>query len=181
MIVCVGASASGKTELAKNLYHHYGYKKCVTTTTREKRIGEKDDIDYHFLTKEQFETLMKHEGFFEVSIYNQTYYGIQKKDVSKEGIIIVDPNGANTLINQLENDVFVVYVKASEEIRRQRMYQRLDDPKLIEKRIENDRLVFKEENISRIDMVLNNDQEHIEALAKKVHLAYQKYMSLREK
>ena len=181
MIVCVGASASGKTELAKNLYHHYGYKKCVTTTTREKRIGEKDDIDYHFLTKEQFETLMKHEGFFEVSIYNQTYYGIQKKDVSKEGIIIVDPNGANTLINQLENDVFVVYVKASEEIRRQRMHHRLDDPKLIEKRIENDRFVFKEENISRIDMVLNNDQEHIEALAKKVHLAYQKYMSLREK
>lgn len=181
MIVCVGASASGKTELAKNLYHHYGYKKCVTTTTREKRIGEKDDIDYHFLTKEQFETLMKHEGFFEVSIYNQTYYGIQKKDVSKEGIIIVDPNGANTLINQLENDVFVVYVKASEEIRRQRMHHRLDDPKLIEKRIENDRLVFKEENISRIDMILNNDQEHIEALAKKVHLAYQKYMSLREK
>ena len=181
MIVCVGASASGKTELAKNLYHHYGYKKCVTTTTREKRIGEKDDIDYHFLTKEQFETLMKHEGFFEVSIYNQTYYGIQKKDVSKEGIIIVDPNGANTLINQLENDVFVVYVKASEEIRRQRMHHRLDDPKLIEKRIENDRLVFKEENILRIDMVLNNDQEHIEALAKKVHLAYQKYMSLREK
>ena len=181
MIVCVGASASGKTELAKNLYHHYGYKKCVTTTTREKRIGEKDDIDYHFLTKEQFETLMKHEGFFEVSIYNQTYYGIQKKDVSKEGIIIVDPNGANTLINQLENDVFVVYVKASEEIRRQRMHHRLDDPKLIEKRIENDRFVFKEENISRIDMILNNDQEHIEALAKKVHLAYQKYMSLREK
>ena len=181
MIVCVGASASGKTELAKNLFHHYGYKKCVTTTTREKRIGEKDDIDYHFLTKEQFETLMKHEGFFEVSIYNQTYYGIQKKDVSQEGIIIVDPNGANTLINQLENDVFVVYVKASEEIRRQRMHHRLDDPKLIEKRIENDRLVFKEENILRIDMVLNNDQEHIEALAKKVHLAYQKYMSLREK
>ena len=181
MIVCVGASASGKTELAKNLYHHYGYKKCVTTTTREKRIGEKDDIDYHFLTKEQFETLMKHEGFFEVSIYNQTYYGIQKKDVSQEGIIIVDPNGANTLINQLGNDVFVVYVKASEEIRRQRMHHRLDDPKLIEKRIENDRLVFKEENISRIDMILNNDQEHIEALAKKVHLAYQKYMSLREK
>ena len=178
MIVCVGASASGKTELAKNLYHHYGYKKCVTTTTREKRIGEKDDIDYHFLTKEQFETLMKHEGFFEVSIYNQTYYGIQKKDVSKEGIIIVDPNGANTLINQLKNDVFVVYVKASEDIRRQRMYQRLDDPKLIEKRIENDRAVFKEEHITRIDMVLNNDQEHIEKLAKKVHLAYQTYMSL---
>ena len=179
MIVCVGASASGKTELAKNLYHHYGYKKCVTTTTREKRIGEKDGIDYHFLSKEQFESLIKNEGFFEVTVYNQTYYGIQKKDVSKDGIIIVDPNGANTLIDQLGKDVFVVYVKASEDIRRQRMHQRLDDPKLIEKRIENDRSVFKEENITRIDMVLNNDQEHIEKLVKKVHLAYQTYMSLK--
>lgn len=179
MIVCVGASASGKTELAKNLYHHYGYKKCVTTTTRERRIGEKDDIDYHFLTKEQFESLMKNEGFFEVTVYNQTYYGIQKKDVSKDGIIIVDPNGANTLIDQLGKDVFVVYVKASEDTRRKRMHQRLDDPKLIEKRIENDRVVFKEEHISRIDMILINDQEQIEELAKKVHLAYQTYMSLK--
>ncbi len=168
-----------KLNLAKNLYHHYGYKKCVTTTTREKRIGEKDGIDYHFLSKEQFESLMKNEGFFEVTVYSQTYYGIQKKDVSKDGIIIVDPNGANTLIDQLGKDVFVVYVKASEDIRRQRMHQRLDDPKLIEKRIENDRSVFKEENITRIDMVLNNDQEHIEKLAKKVHLAYQTYMSLK--
>jgi guanylate kinase len=179
MIVCVGASASGKTELAKNLYHHYGYKKCVTTTTRERRIGEKNDIDYHFLTKEQFESLMKNEGFFEVTVYNQTYYGIQKKDVSKDGIIIVDPNGANTLIDQLGKDVFVVYVKASEDTRRKRMHQRLDDPKLIEKRIENDRVVFKEEHITRIDMILNNDQEQIEELAKKVHLAYQTYMSLK--
>ena len=177
MIVCVGASASGKTELAKNLYHHYGYKKCVTTTTREKRIGEKDGIDYHFLSKEQFESLMKNEGFFEVTIYNQTYYGIQKKDVSKDGIIIVDPNGANTLIDQLGKDVFIVYVKASESIRRKRMHDRLDDPNLIEKRILNDREVFKEEHIHRVDLILYNESEHIEQLAKKVHQAYQAYMS----
>lgn len=177
MIVCVGASASGKTELAKNLYNHFGYKKCVTTTTREKRVGEQDGIDYHFLSKDQFESLIDNKGFFEVTQYNHEYYGIQKKDVFKKGIIIVDPNGANTLINQLSKDVFIVYVKASEATRRKRMHERLDDPDLIEKRIENDRKVFKEEHIKRIDLILYNESEHIEELANKVHQAYQTYMS----
>ena len=55
MIVLVGASASGKTELAKQLYQTYGYKKCITTTTREPRKNEVDGIDYHFLSQETFD------------------------------------------------------------------------------------------------------------------------------
>ena len=37
MIILVGASASGKTEICKALCYKYGFKKFVTTTTREQR------------------------------------------------------------------------------------------------------------------------------------------------
>ena len=54
MIILVGPSASGKTEIAKILIKEYGYQKFVTTTTRNIRINEKDNADYHFINKEQF-------------------------------------------------------------------------------------------------------------------------------
>ena len=57
MIILVGASASGKTEIAKILYKK-GYKKCVTTTTRQIRPSEVNGIDYHFITKEDFNKLL---------------------------------------------------------------------------------------------------------------------------
>ena len=54
MIVLVGASASGKTEIAKLIIKNHGFEKMVTTTTRPMRVGEVKDVDYHFLTKEEF-------------------------------------------------------------------------------------------------------------------------------
>ena len=51
MIVLAGASASGKTEVAKLLAKKYGIVKIITTTTREKRVGEVDKRDYFFVSK----------------------------------------------------------------------------------------------------------------------------------
>ncbi|MFA5471233.1 MAG: AAA family ATPase [Acholeplasmataceae bacterium] len=176
MIVCVGASASGKTELAKELYKTYGYKKCVTTTTRDLRQNEEDGIDYHFLSKSDFLTLVDKDAFFEVTMYNQHLYGIQKKDVFNHGMIIVDPSGANKLIDQLKNDVFVVFVSASEQTRRNRMIARGDEEEVIEKRIIQDRDIFIEENLSRIDLSIINEDKKIEDLAKIVNQAYKKHL-----
>lgn len=176
MIVCVGASASGKTELAKMLYKAYGYKKCVTTTTREKRFGEENGVDYHFLSKSEFLNLIDQDAFFEVTTYNKHLYGIQKKDVFSRGMIIVDPSGANKLIDQLKNEVFVVFVKASETVRRKRMIERGDDPQIIEKRIEQDRDIFVKENLIKIDLEVLNESMRIEDLAKIVDQAYTKHL-----
>ena len=54
MIILIGPSASGKTSIAKELIEKYNFKKFVTNTTRKMRVGEINDIDYHFITKEQF-------------------------------------------------------------------------------------------------------------------------------
>ena len=44
MLVLVGASASGKTDIAKILMDQYGYKKMVTTTSRKPRKGEVNGV-----------------------------------------------------------------------------------------------------------------------------------------
>ena len=48
MIILIGASASGKTEI-KILERKD--KKCITTTTRPKRVNEIAGADYYFVTK----------------------------------------------------------------------------------------------------------------------------------
>lgn len=177
MIVCVGASASGKTELAKTLYQKYGYKKCVTTTTREMRKKEINGIDYHFVTKTEFLKLEKENAFFETSTYHNHLYGIQKQDVHKNGIVIVEPNGANTLIEQLAEDIYVVYVKTSETLRKQRMLLRNDDIDIINQRINHDKKVFNEDNLKRIDLKIVNESKTLDELASLVNSNYQRYIN----
>ena len=45
MLILVGHSASGKTEIANVLKKEYEMKKIITYTTRPKRINEVDDVD----------------------------------------------------------------------------------------------------------------------------------------
>ena len=101
MIVISGASASGKTEVAKLLAKKYGITKVVTTTTRPMREGEVNGRDYFFITKEQFEEMIKNEKFVEYTIYNGNFYGSQKDQVAIDKCIVTDPQGlkAYSLLN----------------------------------------------------------------------------------
>lgn len=50
MLVLMGKSASGKTEIAQILVKKYGFHSVVTYTTREPRAGEIPDVTYHYIT-----------------------------------------------------------------------------------------------------------------------------------
>jgi guanylate kinase len=172
MIVLVGASASGKTEIAKILCKTYGYKKCITTTTRLKRENELADIDYHFISKQKFLKQKANDEFIEVTNYQDNFYGTHISDINKDGVVIVDPNGANALLSKLNCDIFVVYVESSEKLRRQRMISRGDNPKLVEKRIKADQSVFQLKKIKHIDLSLKNDHNSLDNLAALIHESY---------
>lgn len=178
MIVIIGASASGKTEISKILIKNYNYKKLITTTTRNLRPNERNHIDYHFVSKDEFLKGLKNNEFLEHTIYNNNYYGINKKDVNKNALVIVDPNGANVLIDELKENSFVVYVKTNKRIRKSRMLSRKDDPEVIKERLKNDDKIFKKSNIKKIDLVLKNNKTCINELAKKLH---EEYVSYQEK
>lgn len=175
MIIIVGASASGKTEIANYLMTHYPYHKCITSTTRSMREGEVQDIDYHFLTDEEFELIALQNGFVETNQYQNHWYGLQKKDVISNGIIVLDPNGANHLIKQFQDQVFVCLVQSTIETRRQRMLSRHDRIDSMTERLKEDDRIFHPSKFLKIDFTIQNESKTIEAMALMLHQAYLNY------
>ena len=142
MILLVGASASGKTEIAKYLQAHYGIKKVITHTTRPMRSGERQDVDYHFVSKEQFDQLKKEDSFVETTHYNGNEYGSSKAEVADDKVLIVDPVGLQAFIKLNNPRIITFFLDAKEETRRKRMAQRGDEKSSIESRIQDDKKEF---------------------------------------
>lgn len=176
MIVIIGASASGKTEISRILEQKYGYKKLITSTTRPMRVGEINHVDYHFLPKETFLEGIYNNDFIEHTCYNENYYGIHKNDINKNALVVVEPNGANTLIEQLGDKAYVVYIETKRDIREARMVARKDHKLDIELRLRSDDIIFNKENIKHIDLVVKNNEHQLEKVAKYIadnYLIYQ--------
>lgn len=169
MLVLVGASASGKTQLAKMLMKHHQFKKLVTTTTRPMREGERDGIDYHFLTLDAFLSLEEEGAFLEATHYHDHWYGIQKVHVFKDSVVIVDPQGANVLKSQLGSDAFIVFVNTAETLREARMLKRGDAQKAVQERLLLDREHFAFHQFDTIDYTLQNNTTSLQKNAH--HLA----------
>ncbi|NLN50891.1 MAG: AAA family ATPase [Acholeplasmataceae bacterium] len=173
MIILVGASASGKTEVAKQLVMNFGYKKCITTTTRTPRQGEEDGVSYHFVSKEEFKKLKMDNAFVESATYQNEYYGTQKKDLITKGIIILEPNGANALIDYLKEKALVVLIYSPKRLRKERMIKRGDQLAKIKPRLKKDDRLFAKKNLTKVDLYLVNKNEPLESLAAKIDNFYQ--------
>lgn len=174
MIVLVGASASGKTETAKLIIKNYGFKKMVTTTTRPMRVGEVQDIDYHFISKEEFLKQKENGEFLETTEYNNNFYGTHRKDVDSKKVVIVEPEGANNLYKELKDEITIFYLESSEEKRIFHMTMRGDKEEDIKKRIESDKTRFSIDKLDHIDYVIDSDKNSIQELAKSVYELYKK-------
>ena len=173
MIVLAGASASGKTEVAKVLAKKYGITKIVTTTTREKRTGEVNGVDYFFVSKEQFERMIIEDKFVEYTLYNGQLYGSTKDQISNDKCVVIDPAGLRSYINLKNKDIVTFYLEADEVTRHNRMVFRGDSPEKIESRIANDRIAFKKENVAKVDYVIDSsNNKTIEQVADDIYQHY---------
>lgn len=173
MLILVGPSASGKTEIANILIKKYNMKRVVTYTTRPIRVNEVDKVSYNFISVDEFISLRDKDEFVETTYYNGNYYGTRKKDISFEKIVILDPNGLSTFTEKMRDKVFSVYIDTAEAIRRKRMIERLDDYELIEKRIINDRISFNKKMI-KTDFEVENENTTLDELA---NVIYNKYLN----
>lgn len=174
MILLVGASASGKTEIAKLLSEKYGIKKAITNTTREKREGEKNGVDYYFLSKEEFLNLKENNKLVESTIYNSNYYGCSKSEIGENKCIVLEPEGIASFLKLGNKNMVTFLLLAKEETRRKRMMTRGDAPEAIEKRIVTDKDRFGINKIGKVDYVIDTDEKTISDLTKEIYGLYQK-------
>lgn len=173
MIILVGPSASGKSVVAKKMIEKFGFKKIVTYTTRSKRINEVDDLDYHFITQEDFVNKKNNDFFIEYAFYNNNYYGTAFNDISKEKILIVEPQGANIYYEKLKTEAFLVYLEASEDNRRKRMIERQDALESIDARLKSDFQYFATSNFNHLDLIIDTNNLDIDSIANMINEKYQ--------
>ena len=82
MVILSSPSGVGKTTLTKKLQQKYqSFKISVSHTTRLPRSNEVDGVDYHFVSNEKFEKLIKEKKFYEFAKIFENYYGTLKKNV----------------------------------------------------------------------------------------------------
>lgn len=179
MILLVGPSASGKTEAAKMLAERYGIKKAVTHTTRPPRTGEQQDIDYHFVSEEEFLRLEKEEAFVETTCYNGRHYGCSKKEIGPAKAVVVDPNGLKSFLALNDPRIVTFYLEASDETRKKRMEGRGDSPELIKSRLENDLVSFAPEAVPETEYRIQTDRRPLVDIVSEI---YERYLvSLKER
>lgn len=173
MILLLGASASGKTEIAKYLSSHFGIQKAITSTTRPPREGEKNGVDYFFYSKREFEERIEKNLFVEHTIYHDNYYGTGADQVGPKKCIVLDPMGIIAFQKLEDPSIVSFYLYAEEKTRTDRMLGRGDSPIDVQGRIQNDRISFAKEKIPLMDFVLKTDNRTIASLANEIYEDYQ--------
>lgn len=172
MIILIGPSASGKTEIAKKLISTFGYKKFVTTTTRNKRVGEIDGVDYYFISVDEFKENLTNNKFIETTIYNNNYYGSFKSEMADNKVLIVEPNGLKAFQSLNDPHIISFFIDSSEDDRYERMIKRGDEINDIKRRLHNDRKLFYE-NI-KTDFRIINKNKSLEELSIDINNLYLK-------
>ncbi len=114
LVVISGPSGVGKDavlERMKRLLRPWHF--IVTATTRPKRDGERDGVDYIFLTPQEFEALLAQEGFLEYANVYGRYYGVPRAQVEsalasgKDVMVKTDVQGARTIRSKIPGAVLV--------------------------------------------------------------------------
>lgn len=80
--VFIGPSGSGKTSLAEAVFQPE--QKIITYTNRSPRPGEKDQVDYYFVSDDTFNQMIKRDEFAEWDQYAQHKYGSSKAEITKK-------------------------------------------------------------------------------------------------
>ena len=136
MVILSSPSGAGKTTISKKIQQKYqNFKISVSHTTRKPRPNEIDGVDYHFISKNEFEKLIKANNFYEHAKIFDNYYGTSKNSVNKlheenyDVIFDIDWQGEQQLKQSARDDLASVFIlpPSTEELGR-RLRQRAQDP-----------------------------------------------------
>lgn len=103
IIIITAPSGAGKTSITKHLLKTFPDKLAfsVSAATREKRINEKDGVDYHFMSVDEFKEKIQGNAFVEWEmVYEGKYYGTLKSEIrriwklGKTPLLDIDVQGA---------------------------------------------------------------------------------------
>lgn len=114
----------------------------ISATTRSPRPGEVNGVNYHFISKEEFEELIENNGVLEYASYCDNYYGTPRKpveDMLNEGkhvILEIEVQGALKVMQKCPDAVSVFILPPSmKELERRLRKRGTEDNDVIKKRL----------------------------------------------
>lgn len=174
LVVLSGPSGVGKDSVLAHLKRTgQNYFFVVTATTRPQRPGERDSVDYHFLSQAEFQAMVAEGELLEYAQVYGHWYGVPKKPVrqaleeGKDVIIKADVQGAATIKGVAPQAVAIFLAPPSLEELEQRLRQRHSEtPAALALRLK-----IAQEEMERLpffDYVVINAQDKTEEAADKI-------------
>lgn len=142
LFVVSAPSGTGKTTLVKRLCDEFdAVVRTITCTTRKKRAGDVDGVDYHFLTKDAFEKREKAGEFLETATVYEDKYGTLKENVTsllnggKHVVLVIDTQGAEKVKKEMPATLIFIAPPSLEELKRRLMVRNTETSKNIDERL----------------------------------------------
>ena len=142
LFIVSGPSGCGKGTVLAEILKQDNVYYSVSATTRTPRPGEINGVNYHFLSKDEFEKLIENDGMLEYANYCGNYYGTPKKPVEdmlaegKNVILEIEVQGALKVMEKCPEAVSVFILPPSLKELRRRLHKRgTETEEVIEKRI----------------------------------------------
>ena len=163
LFVVSGASGVGKsTVLSKLMAQREDLKFSVSATTRAPRPGETDGVNYYFVSKADFEKMIREDAFLEYDAHMDNYYGTPKHQIQEkltDGSVILDiePNGAFH-VRQACPDAVLIFIAPPSLAELERRLRSRGDTSEEQIRQRSDRVQWEMEQSKGYDYVVINDQ-----------------------
>ena len=134
LVVLTGPSGAGKDTLLAHLKslgrpYHIG----VNATTREPRHGEVDGVDYHFVSKEEFQRMLDEDELLEHALVYGQDKGVQKAPIrealasGRDVLLRTDVQGARTIKRLVRGAITIFVAPPSDDELRSRVRKRGGD------------------------------------------------------
>ena len=181
LAVISGFSGAGKGTLMKKLMDNYdNYSLSISATTRAPRPGERDGVDYFFVTRERFLKKKKNDELLEYAQYVDNYYGTPKAYVEaemkkgKDVILEIEIQGALKIRAKYPESVLIfITTPTAEELKKRLMHRGTESEEVIKRRLE--RAALEAVGVEAYDYILVNDDldktvKHLNYLIQDQHM-----------
>ena len=164
LIVFSAPSGTGKSTVAKLVMERLGSLEfSVSATTRPMRPGERDGVDYHFLSRETFERKIAENGFIEHEFFFGNFYGTlldkttEAIEAGRNLLFDLDVKGALNLKRIFGERALLVFLKppSMEELARRLQERKSESAETLKTRLE--RAEMELSHADQFDFVVVND------------------------
>lgn len=163
LIVISGFSGVGKSTVIGKMFEAMpNLRFSVSCTSRKPRPGEKEGVDYYFVTEEEFEKKVANDEFLEHTRTFTNCYGTLKCEVDrllKDGYdILLDINSVGALnVKKIYPDCVTVFINppSIDELKKRLIGRGTETPDSLKKRL--DEIEFESKSIPYYDFVVIND------------------------